>query len=84
VADPADRQRLAVESPDRLAVAGVLWEQHLHRNALADEGMLGLVDCPHATLADLAQDAVLVLEDRPDDLHGGESSTARRAGSLHR
>ena len=51
--------RLTEEPIDDLAVAGQLWEQHLHRGQAADQRVLRAIDAAHATIRDLVQDPIV-------------------------
>ena len=66
VADRAREPRLLQQARDEVALRDELLQQHLHRDALADDGVLGLVDRAHAALADAAHDLVAVRQDGAD------------------
>ena len=55
VADRRRELRLLLEARDDRLALRVLLEQHLHRDALADQRVRRLVDRAHAALADLAR-----------------------------
>ena len=68
VPDARRGARLAPEPLDQVLLARVGRVQDLDRDALADLDVLAGVDGPHAALADLAQDAVAVLDDPPGEV----------------
>ena len=65
VADRRGRQRLLVEARDDLGVLGQLSVEHLDRDASLDQRVLALVHRAHTAFADLSDDAITVLEHRP-------------------
>ena len=67
VVDVRRRHRLALEARDDLGQAAHLRVQHLHREALAHVGVLGLVDRAHPALADEPLDEVAPAEGRADE-----------------
>ena len=52
VADRAGQPRLLQQPRDEVALGVELLEQHLHGDALADQGVARFVDGPHAAFAD--------------------------------
>ena len=66
VADRRRELRLLLEPRDDRFALRVLLEQHLHRDALADQRVRRLVDRAHAALADLARDEVAARQRRAD------------------
>ena len=66
VPDGAGQPRLLQQPRDEVALGEELLQQHLHRHALADDRVLGLVDGAHPALADAADDLVAVGEHGAD------------------
>ena len=64
VTDRAREPRLLQQARDEIALRQELLEQHLDGDALADDGVLRLVDGAHAALADSADDLVAPSERR--------------------
>ena len=78
VADARGGARLAPEALDQVLLLRVDRVQDLDRDALADLDVLAGVDRAHAALADLAQDAVAVLDHPSDEIAAGVERIGRR------
>ena len=59
---PGGRLGFLIEAPDELLVGGVLFAQHFDRDAPAQHGIGAAIDGRHAAFAELAVEAVAVVE----------------------
>ena len=84
VADLRGGARLAPEALDQIGRLAVGRVQDLERDAPADVDVLGLVDPPHAALAEEAPDVVAAADQRPDDRRRGVRSEFESADSSRR
>ena len=83
VADFRGRACLAGEAPHRLGHPCEVRVEHLDRHVPPHGEVLGLVDGPHASLAQQANDAIAAVELRSGSEHARQSTTRSARGTHH-